>query len=145
MIALGSDHGGVALKEVIKEYFDQNNIDYKDYGTQADVPMDYPDIAKDVAEKVLAGECDKGILFCGTGIGVSIAANKVKGIRAAHVTDVFSAKMAKEHNDAQIICLGERITGPGLAIEIVKAYLASEHQGGRHTRRVDKIMEIEKL
>lgn len=144
MIALGSDHGGVALKEVIKAYFDENNIAYKDYGTSADVPMDYPDIAESVSHKVLDGECDKGILFCGTGIGVSIAANKVKGIRAAHVTDVFSAKMAKEHNDAQIICLGERITGPGLAVEIVKAYLASEHQGGRHQRRVDKIMAIEK-
>lgn len=143
MIALGSDHGGVALKEVIKAYFDENNIEYKDYGTSADAPMDYPDIAESVSHKVLDGECDKGILFCGTGIGVSIAANKVKGIRAAHVTDVFSAKMAKEHNDAQIICLGERITGPGLAVEIVKAYLASEHQGGRHQRRVDKIMAIE--
>lgn len=143
MIALGSDHGGVALKEVIKEYLKENNIAYRDYGTEADVPMDYPDIAETVSREILNGECDKGILFCGTGIGVSIAANKVKGIRAAHVTDVFAAKMAKEHNDAQIICLGERITGPGLAVEIVKAYLASEHQGGRHQRRVDKIMAIE--
>lgn len=143
MIALGSDHGGVALKEVIKNYFDENSIEYKDYGTEAGVPMDYPDIAQTVSHKILDGECDKGILFCGTGIGVSISANKVRGIRAAHVTDVFSAKMAKEHNDAQIICLGERITGPGLAVEIVKAYLASEHQGGRHQRRVDKIMAIE--
>lgn len=144
MIALGCDHGGVSLKEVIKDYFDENGIKYIDYGTQAGVPMDYPDIAKLVANKVLSGECDKGILFCGTGIGVSIAANKVRGIRAAHVTDVFSAKMAKEHNDAQIICLGERITGPGLAVEIVKAYLESSHRGGRHQRRVEKIMEIEK-
>jgi len=143
MIALGSDHGGVALKEVIKKYLKENNIAYRDYGTEADVPMDYPDIAETVSREILNGECEKGILFCGTGIGVSIAANKVKGIRAAHVTDVFAAKMAKEHNDAQIICLGERITGPGLAVEIVKAYLASEHQGGRHQRRVDKIMAIE--
>lgn len=143
MIAIGSDHGGVTLKDVIKEYFDQSGIEYKDYGTQKDVPMDYPDIAEIVANSIVDGECDKGILICGTGIGVSIAANKVKGIRAAHVTDVFSAKMAKEHNDAQIICLGERITGPGHALEIVKAYLSSEHLGGRHQRRVDKIMAIE--
>ena len=144
MIAIGSDHGGVTLKDVIKEYFDQAGIEYKDYGTQKDVPMDYPDIAEIVANSIVDGECDKGILICGTGIGVSIAANKVKGIRAAHVTDVFSAKMAKEHNDAQIICLGERITGPGHALEIVKAYLSLEHLGGRHQRRVDKMMAIRK-
>ena len=105
--------------------------------------MDYPDIAETVANSIVSGECEKGILVCGTGIGVSIAANKVKGIRAAHATDVFSAKMAKEHNDAHIICLGERITGPGLALEIVKAYLEAEHLGGRHGRRVDKITAIE--
>ena len=140
MIAIGSDHGGVALKDTIKEYFDENGIEYKDYGTQKDVPADYPDIA----EIVCGGVCEKGILICGTGIGMSIAANKIDGIRAAHVTDVFSAKMAKEHNDAQIICLGERITGPGLALEIVKAYFDSKHLGGRHSRRVEKIMALEK-
>lgn len=143
MIAIGSDHGGVVLKDAIKEFLSQNGYEYKDYGTQRDVPMDYPDIAEIVAKSIVGGECDKGILICGTGIGVSIAANKVDGIRAAHVTDVFSAKMAKEHNDAQIICLGERITGPGLALEIVRAYLESEHQGGRHQRRVEKIMALE--
>lgn len=144
MIGIGSDHGGVTLKEAIKEFLNQNGYEFKDYGTQKDVPMDYPDIAETVARAVVSGECDKGILICGTGIGVSIAANKIDGIRAAHVTDVFSAKMAKEHNDAQIICLGERITGPGLALEIVKAYLESEHLGGRHQRRVDKIMALER-
>ena len=127
MIAIGSDHGGVALKDTIKEYFDENGIEYKDYGTQKDVPADYPDIAEIVCGGILNGECSSGVLVCGTGIGMSIAANKIDGIRAAHVTDVFSAKMAKEHNDAQIICLGERITGPGLALEIVKAYFDSEH------------------
>ena len=119
MIAIGSDHGGVALKDTIKEYFDENG-------------------------GILNGECSSGVLVCGTGIGMSIAANKIDGIRAAHVTDVFSAKMAKEHNDAQIICLGERITGPGLALEIVKAYFDSKHLGGRHSRRVEKIMALEK-
>ena len=143
MIAIGSDHGGVVLKDVIKEYLEQNGYEFKDFGTQKDVPMDYPDIAETVAKAIVSGECSKGILICGTGIGVSIAANKVKGIRAAHTTDVFSAKMAKQHKDAQIICLGERITGPGLALEIVDAYLKSEHLGGRHQRRVDKIMAIE--
>ena len=143
MIAIGSDHGGVVLKEAIKEFLKQNGYEFRDFGTQPGVPMDYPDIAETVANSVVSGECDKGILVCGTGIGVSIAANKVKGIRAAHVTDVFSAKMAKEHNDAHIICLGERITGPGLALEIVRAYLEAEHLGGRHGRRVDKIMAIE--
>ncbi len=144
MIAIGSDHGGVSLKDTIKEYFDENGIEYKDYGTQKDVPADYPDIAEIVCGGILNGECSSGVLVCGTGIGMSIAANKIDGIRAAHVTDVFSAKMAKEHNDAQIICLGERITGPGLALEIVKAYFASKHLGGRHGRRVEKIMALEK-
>lgn len=143
MIAIGCDHGGVVLKNVIMEYFDENDILYKDFGTTRDTPADYPDIAKIVCDAVLSDEFQNGILICGTGIGVSITANKVRGIRAAHVTDVFSAKMAKEHNDAQIICLGERITGPGLALEIVKAYLDSEHLGGRHARRIDKIMALE--
>ncbi len=143
MIAIGSDHGGVVLKEAIKEFLKQNGYEFKDFGTKPGEPMDYPDIAETVANSIVSGECEKGILVCGTGIGVSIAANKVKGIRAAHATDVFSAKMAKEHNDAQIICLGERITGPGLALEIVKAYLEAEHLGGRHGRRVDKITAIE--
>ena len=129
MIAIGSDHGGVALKDTIKEYFDENGIEYKDYGTQKDVPADYPDIAE------ILHKSKKPVI---------VAANKIDGIRAAHVTDVFSAKMAKEHNDAQIICLGERITGPGLALEIVKAYFASKHLGGRHGRRVEKIMALEK-
>ncbi len=143
MIAIGSDHGGVVLKESIKEFLKQNGYEFKDFGTKPGEPMDYPDIAETVANSIVSGECEKGILVCGTGIGVSIAANKVKGIRAAHATDVFSAKMAKEHNDAHIICLGERITGPGLALEIVKAYLEAEHLGGRHGRRVDKITAIE--
>ncbi len=143
MIAIGSDHGGVVLKEAIKEFLKQNGYEFKDFGTRPGEPMDYPDIAETVANSIVSGECEKGILVCGTGIGVSIAANKVKGIRAAHVADVFSAKMAKEHNDAHIICLGERITGPGLALEIVRAYLEAEHLGGRHARRVDKIMAIE--
>lgn len=143
-IAIGSDHGGVNHKAYIEEYLTQNGHTYIDFGTMAGEPADYPDIAKVVAEAVRDEDFDCGILICGTGIGMSIAANKVKGIRAAHVTDTYSAKMSKQHNDAHIICLGERITGPDLAIDIVDAYLGSVHLGDRHARRVEKIMNIEK-
>ena len=144
MLAIGADHGGVNLKEIIKNYLAERGIEVKDFGTFGTTSVDYPDIAKEVADSIIAGECENGILVCGTGIGMSIAANKVDGIRAAHVTDTYSARMAKEHNNAHIICLGERITGCDLAVEIVKAYLDAEHLGGRHGVRVEKIMNIEK-
>lgn len=143
-IGIGCDHGGVNHKEAIKEHLTAIGHEVIDYGTERDVPADYPDIAEKVSRAYLGGEFDRGILICGTGIGMSIAANKIDGIRAAHVTDTFSARMSREHNNAQIICLGERITGPGLAIDIVDAYLKSEFAGGRHQRRVDKIMNLEK-
>lgn len=143
MISIGCDHGGLNLKENIKKYFDEKGLSYKDFGTYDEKSCDYPDIAKKVCESVTSGESEKGILVCGTGIGMSIAANKIDGIRAAHVTDTFSARMTKEHNDANVICLGERITGMGLALEIVEAYLNAEFQGGRHETRVKKIMELE--
>lgn len=143
-IGIGCDHGGVNHKEAIKEHLSALGHEVIDYGTERDVPADYPDIAEKVSRAYLGGEFDRGILICGTGIGMSIAANKIDGIRAAHVTDTFSARMSREHNNAQIICLGERITGPGLAIDIVDAYLESEFAGGRHQRRVDKIMNLEK-
>ena len=144
MIVLGCDHGGLNLKAYIEKYLDENGIKYEDVGTYSSESCDYPDIAKAAAEKILSGEAEKGILICGTGIGMSIAANKIKGIRAAHVTDTYSAKMSKEHNNAHIICLGERITGLDLGLEIVKAYLSAEFQGGRHEKRVEKIMNLEK-
>lgn len=144
MIVLGCDHGGLNLKAYIKKYLDENGIKYEDVGTYSSESCDYPDIAKAAAEKILSGEAEKGILICGTGIGMSIAANKIRGIRAAHVTDTYSAKMSKEHNNAHIICLGERITGLDLGLEIVKAYLSAEFQGGRHEKRVEKIMNLEK-
>lgn len=143
-IAIGSDHGGVNHKAYIEEYLTKNGHEYVDFGTNSGDSVDYPDIAGTVGKAVLTENFDCGILICGTGIGMSIAANKIRGIRAAHVTDTYSAKMAKQHNDAQIICLGERITGPDLAIDIVDAYLAQEHLGGRHARRVEKIMALEK-
>lgn len=143
MLAIGSDHGGVNLKEIIKGYLAEKGIEVKDFGTHGTDSVDYPDIAKEVAMSIKDGECERGILVCGTGIGMSIAANKIKGIRAAHVTDTYSARMAREHNDAHIICLGERITGCEIALEIVKAYLNAEHLGGRHAKRVKKIMDLE--
>ncbi len=143
MIAIGCDHGGINLKETIKLFLDEKGLEYKDFGTCSTESCDYPDYAAAVCEAVVRGECEKGILVCGTGIGMSIAANKIKGIRAAHVTDTYSARMTKEHNNANVICLGERITGVDLALEIVNAYLEAGFQGGRHQRRIDKVMELE--
>lgn len=143
MLAIGSDHGGVNLKRAINGLLEKRGMKYRDFGTFDTGSIDYPDIAKQVAEAVARGEAEKGILICGTGIGMSIAANKVKGIRAAHVTDTYSARMTREHNNANIICLGERVTGVDLALEIVNAYLDAEFQGGRHQARVDKITLLE--
>jgi ribose 5-phosphate isomerase B len=144
VIALGADHGGYDLKEAIKKYLDEKGIAYKDFGTVSTDSVDYTDYALKVAEAVASGEYSEGILVCGTGIGMCIAANKVPGIRAAHVEDVFSAKAAKEHNNANILCLGGRITGPGLAVMMVDEWLKATFQGGRHQRRIDKIAEIER-
>ena len=143
-IGIGSDHGGVNHKSEIIEHLLSLGHEIIDYGTEAGASVDYPDIAKTVCEGYLNNAFDLGILVCGTGIGMSIAANKVDGIRAAHVTDCYSARMCREHNNAQILCLGERITGPALALEIVDAYLGASYQGERHARRVEKIMALEK-
>jgi len=142
-IAIASDHGGFKLKDIIKKHLEARKIEVKDFGTFSEESCDYTDFALLVAEAVAKGEFDKGILVCGTGIGMSIAANKVKGIRAAHVTDTFSARACVEHNNANIITLGERITGPGVAIDIIEEFLSAKFQGGRHQRRIDKITEIE--
>lgn len=143
-IAIGCDHGGYSLKQVILKHLEQKGIEVKDFGCYDTSSCDYPDFALAVAEAVAAGEFEKGILVCGTGIGISIAANKVPGIRAAHLTDTFSAKACAQHNNANIIALGERITGPGLAMDIVDAYLSASFEGGRHANRVNKISDIEK-
>jgi ribose 5-phosphate isomerase B len=142
-LALGSDHGGFNLKEAIKKHLEDKGMSIRDFGTCSLDSVDYPDIAKTLAHAVAKGECDKGILICGTGIGISIAANKVKGIRAALCHDVFSAQMSREHNNANILALGERVVGPGLALMIVDTWLAAEFSGGRHERRVEKISAIE--
>lgn len=138
-IAIGSDHGGFRLKGVIIEHLKSKGFETKDFGTFDEQACDYPDIAYKVAENVSKGLYNKGILICGTGIGVSITANKVKGIRAALCGDVFSAKMARAHNDSNILCLGQRVITEDLALEILDEWLQSEFEGGRHKIRVEKI------
>ena len=143
LVAIGSDHGGFNLKEEIKKMFVEQNIQFQDLGTHSAESIDYPEIAQKVGQAVVSKECTCGIIICGTGIGVSIAANKMKGIRAALCHDVFSAQMSREHNDANILTMGERVIGPGLACLIVSTWLKTEFAGGRHGRRVDKISQLE--
>lgn len=143
-IAVGSDHAGLDLKQAVMKHLEDKKIDFKDYGCYSRESCDYPDFGEAVAEAVVSGEYNLGIIVCGTGIGISIAANKVPGIRAAHCTDTFSARCSRQHNDANILALGERVTGAGLAIDIVDSFLEAKFEGGRHERRVNKITQIEK-
>jgi len=143
MIAIGSDHGGFELKKEIMKYLSEKGLEYKDFGTYTTDSCDYPVYGEAVARAVAGGECDKGILICGTGIGISISANKVKGIRAALCADCYSAEFTRLHNDANILALGARTTGSGLALKIVETFLGTEFEGGRHARRVALISEIE--
>ena len=137
-ILIGSDHGGYKLKQEIIKYLNELGHTVEDCGCYSDASCDYPDIAQDVANKVLlTGK--RAILVCGTGIGMSIAANRFKGIRASHCTDTFTARMTRMHNDSNILCLGERITGTGLALDIVEIWLNTDFQGGRHERRISKL------
>ncbi|WP_078556157.1 ribose 5-phosphate isomerase B [Bacillus alkalicellulosilyticus] len=142
-VAIGSDHGGINIKEELKALMDEMGISYEDVGCDCTDSVDYPDYALPVAKKVVEKEVDRGILVCGTGIGMSIAANKVKGIRCALVHDTFSAKATREHNDTNILAMGERVIGPGLARDITKIWLETEFEGGRHATRVGKITNIE--
>lgn len=142
-IALGSDHGGYELKKAVSEYLASRGVESLDLGTDNPDSVDYPDFAEKVALAVTGAKADAGIVFCGTGIGISIAANKVPGIRAALVTDPFMAKMAKEHNNANIIALGGRVVTPEHACRMVQAWLDAVFEGGRHQRRLDKITDIE--
>ena len=140
MIGIGSDHGGFDLKKEIIKHFEENNIQYKDFGTYSEESTDYPIYGKKVAKAVVSGECEKGILICGTGIGISITANKIKGIRAALCHDVFSAKATRLHNNANILAMGGRVVGAGLALEIVDAFLNTEFSNDeRHIRRINMI------
>lgn len=140
MIAIGSDHGGYELKQEIIRYFEENHIEYKDFGCDSLASCDYPNYGKQVAQAVVEGTCEKGIVICGTGIGISIAANKVKGIRAALCHDCFSAEATRAHNDANVLALGGRVVGPGLAIKIVETFLNTEFsKEERHTRRINQL------
>ena len=143
MIAIGSDHGGYNLKQTVMKYLADKGLEYKDYGTYSTESCDYPIYGEAVARAVASGECEKGILICGTGIGISIAANKVKGIRAAVCGDCFSAEACRAHNNANILAMGERVIGPGLALKIVETFLNTEFEGGRHARRIALVSEIE--
>jgi len=144
MIVIGSDHGGLSLKSSLKSYLTRREFSVADAGTDSDASVDYPDYGQKVAEMVISGAADLGVLICGTGIGMSIAANKVPGIRAALVTDVFMARMAKEHNNANILVLGGRVLDEQTACDLVGAWLDATFEGGRHQGRLDKITEIEK-
>ncbi len=138
-VAMACDHGGLELKETLKKFLSNADNEIVDLGVHCTDSMDYPDKAHEIAEAVLAGKADFGVLVCGTGIGVSIAVNRHPGIRAALCTDPFMARMSREHNDANILCLGGRVIGPSLAEDIVHAFLCGEFQGGRHARRIEKI------
>lgn len=143
-LALGCDHGGLELKQTIAAHLKERGYEVEDYGTYTTDSCDYPDFGRRAAEAVASGVCDRGIVVCTTGIGISIAANKVRGIRCALLSDPLSARRSREHNNANMMALGQGIVGPMLALEIVDAWLDTEFEGGRHQRRVDKIMEIEK-
>ncbi len=143
MLAIGADHGGYLLKEEVKKYLTQRGVKFYDFGTFSEESVDYPQIAAKVAHAVANGEYERGLLFCGTGIGISIAANKVKGIRAAVCSDEFSAEYCRRHNNANIFCLGGRVVKPAQAIKLVGIYLDTPFEGGRHERRVAEITAIE--
>jgi len=142
-IALGADHAGIHLKAEIRKLLDERGIAYTDFGTETTDSVDYPDFADRVAHAVASGEFDRGLLFCGSGIGMAIAANKVAGIRAAPVVDDTSARLSREHNDANVLALGERLTPPDVARQLVNTFLDTPFGGGRHQRRVDKISALD--
>ena len=143
-IAIGSDHGGFSVKEIAKPHLEKLGYEVIDFGTNTPDSCHYPIYAEKVARAVAAGEVDRGILICGTGIGMSIAANKISGIRAAAVSDCFTAKATRQHNDSNILCLGERTVGPGLALLLMETFLTTEFEGGRHQTRLDMISALEK-
>lgn len=142
-IAMACDHGGLRLKNIVKADLEASGYEVEDFGTYTEDSCDYPDFAGKAANAVASGTCTKGIVICGTGIGVSITANKVKGIRCALIHDVFSAKATRQHNDTNMMAMGERVIGPGLALEVVHAWLDTEYEGGRHDIRIKKMMAYE--
>src|SRR5882762_1490964 len=145
VVALGADHAGFPLKEDLKTWLISRGFDVVDLGTQSAESVDYPDFAVGVGGAITAGKADRGVLVCGTGIGMAMAANKVPGIRAAACADAFTARMSREHNDANVLALGARITGRDAAIEILETWLAADFAGGRHARRVEKIVDLDRV
>lgn len=143
MIAIACDHGAFALKEAIKKHLTERGLEYKDFGTDSLASCDYPDFAGPAAKAVASGECDRGIVCCTTGIGVSITANKVDGVRCALLHDLLSARLTRQHNNTNMMALGAGVTGEMLALQIVDVWLDTEFEGGRHARRVDKLMAYE--
>lgn len=143
MIALGSDHGGYLYKEELKKHLDEKGIEYIDFGTDSTASCDYPVYAEKVCKAIQSGECEKGILICGTGIGMSICANKFKGIRAAVCGDHFSAEFTRKHNDSNVLCMGARTIGAGVALQLADIFLSTEFEGGRHQKRIDMMMSFE--
>jgi len=144
MIALACDHGGFDLMQEVKSYLTKRGLTYKDFGTHCSDSCDYPSIAIPAARAIASGECERGIFICGTGIGISIAANKISGIRAAVCSDCFSAEMTRLHNDANVIAIGARVTGAGLALKIIEQFLDTKFEGGeRHMRRIEMLKELE--
>ena len=143
MIAIGSDHGGFELKQFVMKHLDELGLAYRDYGTYSADSCDYPVYGEAVARAVASGEAEKGIVICGTGIGISIAANKVKGIRAALCGDCYSAEFTRRHNDANILAMGARVTGSGLALKIVDTFLSTGFMGAHHAKRIAMIAELE--
>lgn len=143
MIAIACDHGAYALKETLKQHLEARGLEYKDFGTYSTESCDYPDFVAPAARAVASGECDRGIVLCTTGIGASITANKIKGIRCALLSDLMSARLTRQHNDTNMMALGAGVVGPMLAMEIVDIWLDTAFQGGRHQRRVNKLMALE--
>ena len=142
-LALAADHGGFELKEAVRAHLDEAGIPYIDFGTHSADSVDYPDMAVPACDAVVAGQCSKALLFCGTGVGISMAANKIKGIRACCCSDSFSCEYTRRHNDANALCMGGRVVGPGLACQLVDLFLATPFEGGRHERRIEKLMALE--
>ena len=145
MMAVCCDHGGLSLKKEVLRHLEEKGLEYKDFGTNSPESCDYPDIVKPLCQAIQRGECDKGVIICGTGIGISMAANKMKGIRAALCHDSFSAEFTRRHNDSNIIAFGARVIGPGLALQLLDIFLNTPFEGGRHAVRVQKMMALEQL
>ncbi len=142
-VAIGADHAGFELKEIIKQTLDELRVGYRDFGTDSDESVDYPDYAAKVGRAVAGGDFDRGILVCGTGIGMALAANKIAGVRAAPVVDLESARLAREHNNANVLAIGARVTPPERALDLVRLFLKTEFEGGRHERRLQKVAALE--